>query len=491
MNIISIDVGTTNIKVARAKVSEESIEIIDQVNVNVPPEKPERKAYEHNPRILFNLLIKAIRRLGGKEIDALAFTAYLFGLIHMDKNMKPLSNIITWLDERPIKVLKALEPYREELYLRTGCPVLHIYALPKILWFKKYRKELFEKTRYFLDAKSFLMYMFSGEIVSDFSTASGTYQLLNIHNLKWDNFALRLAGVSETQLPKIVEGTYTALMKESIAKELGLSGKIPIIIGLYDSASMIYGLTCGKSNLGVVNIGTSAMLRTVADKPIIDYPNLMRFQTYYFINRKWISGGGINNAGIVLDYLRRLFNIKLSKTEFFTWIFDEISKKVKEKSKPLLFIPLVYAERLPLLKTTIGGTILGVTQEIDLIDVFKAAIEGTVFLLRRIGDGLVENGVSYHKVIVGGKIAQHLPVQRMLANILGKEIVYCGIPDVSHLGNTLITLESLKAYSSKEIAYLHEKIMMKCITIKPDIAFQEQYERLYERFNEMLKKLYG
>ena len=489
MNIISIDVGTTNVKIARVNVSNESIKIVDQVNIKVPAEKPERKAYEHNPHILFNLLIKAIKHLSSRKVDALAFTVYLFGLIHMDKHTKPLTNIITWLDERPVEVLKVLEPYRNELYLRTGCPVLHIYALPKILWFKKHKRELFEKTRYFLDAKSFIMHMFSGEIVSDFSTTSGTYQLLNIHNLKWDDFTLEIAGVSEEQLPNVVEGTYVAMLKESIAKELSLDSKTPVITGLYDSASMIYGLTLEKGNLGVVNIGTSAMLRAVTNIPVIDRPNLMRFQTYYFINRKWISGGGINNAGIVLDYLRNLFNIKLGKTEFYTWLFSEIGKKIENKG--LLFIPIIYAERLPLLRTTIGGSILGITQEIDFIDVFKAAIEGTLFLLKRISDGLIENGVSYHRVIIGGKIAQFTPVQRMLANILNKETIYCGIPDVSHIGNTLIALKSLKTHSNKEITHLHEEVMKNCVAIKPEVSLQKQYEHLYKRFSEMLKEIYG
>jgi len=489
LNIISVDVGTTNVKVAKVNVSKESIKIVDQVNIRVPAEKPERKAYEHNPHVLFNLISKAIKHLSSGEVDALAFTVYLFGLIHMDKHMKPLSNIITWLDERPIEVLKVLEPYRNELYLRTGCPVLHIYALPKILWFKKHKRELFEKTRYFLDAKSFIMHTFSGEIVSDLSTASGTYQLLNIHNLKWDDLALEIAGVSEDQLPNVVEGTYAATLKEGIAKELGLDSKTPVITGLYDSASMIYGLTLEKENLGVVNIGTSAMLRAITNMPVIDRPNLMRFQTYYFINRKWIGGGGISNAGVVLDYLRNLFNIELGKTEFYTWLFSEIGKKTENKG--LLFIPMIYAERLPLLQTTIGGSIVGLTQEVDSIDIFKAAIEGTLFLLKRISDGLIENGVSYHKVIVGGKIAQYPPVQKMLANILNKEIIYCGIPDVSHIGNTLITLKSLKTHSDKEITYLHEEIMKNCIAIKPEIPLQKQYEHLYKRFSEILKEIYG
>jgi len=79
----------------------------------------------------------------------------------------------------------------------------------------------------------------------------------------------------------------------------------------------------------------------------------------------------------------------------------------------------------------------------------------------------------------------------MLANILNRETIYCGIPDVSHIGNTLITLESLKTRSNKEVTYLHEEVMKSCVAIKPEVSLQKQYEHLYERFSKMLKEIYG
>ncbi len=489
MNIISIDVGTTNIKVARVNVLDDSIKIEKQTNVKVPVEKPERKAYEHNPYTLLNLLVKAVRHLANKEIDALAFTTYLFGILYLDKNMKPLSNIVTWLDERPTEILHILKPYAKELYQRTGCPVLHIYGLPKILWFKRYRKEIFNKTKYFLDAKSLLMYTFTKELVSDLSTVSGTYQLLNIRVLKWDDFALNLIGIEENQLPQTVEGTYVATMGREMSRQLGLSEGIPVITGVYDGGSMIYGLTLGKSGLGVVNMGTSAMLRVVTNFPVIDNPNLMRFQTYYLTGKKWVSGGGISNAGVVFEFLYKLFSVKQSKNEFFRSVFGGMEACLRERSK-LLFIPILYAERLPFISATMGGTITGLTPETNYLEIFRAAAEGIVFLLKTIDDGLTENEVKYYEITAGGKIAQYPSMQKILANIFNKKIAYCGIPDISHLGNTLITIKSLKTHSSKEIHEIHRKIMSACIKTKPDPVLLKKYVNLYSHFKHILEKLY-
>ncbi|OYT55634.1 MAG: carbohydrate kinase [Desulfurococcales archaeon ex4484_217_2] len=491
MNILSIDLGTTNIKVALTKVDGNGIRIVKSMNINVPAEKPEFRAYEHNPYIIKKLIFNSIRHFSKHEnIDALVFTVYLFGLIGLNAELKPVTNIITWLDERPMVAAKHLKPYERELYVRTGCPVLHIYGLPKILWLRKYRKAIFNRIKYFLDAKSFLMLMFTGDLISDYSTVSGTYQLLNIHELKWDSYALSIAELDENMLPEIAEGLYNTEVIRNVQEKLGLPEKTPVVIGLYDSASMIYGLTLGKSGVGVINIGTSAMLRTVVDKPIIDDPKMMRFQTYYLMEKRWLSGGGINNAGVVLEYLREQLFPKESKDIFYKELLRniEIDQGIRNK---MLFIPLLYVERLPLIQSNIGGCIIGLSEKRNRIDIIRAAIEGIIFLLKIIDDGIRDNGIVCDEVVIGGKISQYSFVQKALANILGRKVIYCGVPDASHIGNALIALRSLRACGKKEIENYYESLMSKCESIFPTRNLQKHYNELYEYFKEILRKVYN
>ncbi len=491
MRLISVDVGTTNIKTALVEVSNNFIHVIKGYNIRVPPEKPEKGAYEHNPNLLTKLIVESMKHVSSPSVDAVVFSSYLFGLVALGRGMKPLTNIITWVDERSYAAVEDLKPHGKELYLRTGCPPLHIYALPKILWLKKKQKELIKEAEYFLDAKSFLMRIFTNEVVTDLASASGTYQLLNIHDLKWDDLALEIAGLDESKLPLLVEGSYIAEIKTEIAEALGIDERVPVVTGLYDGASMIYGLTLGRSGLGVINLGTSAMLRVVADHPVLDNPELMRFQTYYFINSKWLCGAGISNAGIIFDYLVRLLNI--SSTGSARVLYDEIFNNVDnrlEKESRCLLIPILYPERIPFIIPNWRVSILGLKPEIDNIDVIRAAVEGVTSMLKIVGEGLEENGIVFDEVRVGGKLAKYSAVQKVLANMLNKKVLYCELPDISHIGNALLTLRSLKVISDKSLEEILNNLINSCRLVSPDPRAVSKYAKVYAEFKKILKLLY-
>ena len=447
MNIVSIDLGTTYIKVANISLEGGAVpDITRSVEIPTPYVKPTTKAYEHNPKEVFKLLYKTVRKVGAKA-DAIVLSTYLFGILGVDKDYRPLTNVITWVDERPVKALRYLKTYSREIYLRTGCPLLHIYGLPKILWLKKFKPSVSRNIKFYLDVKSFITYTFTGNAVTDLSSASGTYQLLNINELRWDAYALELAGVDENQLPELREGYEVLEVKDGLAKELNLKNKTPLVLGLYDGAAMIYGMTLG------------------------------------------ISGGGINNAGIILDYLYNLLKVSKTKEEFFNMVFKEMEDRLSVGSN-ILFIPTIYPERLPLgvfKSVGGGGALIGLKPDTTLSDVVKAAVEGIVFLLKIINDSLIENNVIYEDLLIGGKLAQQPAVRKILANVIAKKITYCGFPHVSHIGNALLAFKALRHGSEKELKEIYNSIMNGCFEDLPTLELIEHYNTLFKKFTRTLQ----
>ncbi|HIE56519.1 MAG TPA: hypothetical protein EYP90_15345, partial [Chromatiaceae bacterium] len=121
VRILSVDVGTTNVKAA---VVSETLSVARQVNVSLPSESPGPGLHEHSPKALRDAMLRAmraaVRGVGG--VDAIALTSYLFGVMAIDRRGTPLTNMVTWLDERALAVLGEVEGVAAELYLRTGCP---------------------------------------------------------------------------------------------------------------------------------------------------------------------------------------------------------------------------------------------------------------------------------------------------------------------------------------------------------------------------------
>jgi hypothetical protein len=59
----------------------------------------------------------------------------------LDKPNRPLTNIISWLDTRPVKSLFTVE----EVYPVTGWPAVEIFPLAHLSWWKENAKEIYEK----------------------------------------------------------------------------------------------------------------------------------------------------------------------------------------------------------------------------------------------------------------------------------------------------------------------------------------------------------
>ncbi|MEM0001456.1 MAG: FGGY family carbohydrate kinase [Desulfurococcaceae archaeon] len=146
-------------------------------------------------------------------IDAVITSTYLFATVIVNRKLEPLTNIITWIDERSDKYVNLVKNNAFEIYRRTGCPPLHIYTLPKILWLKHENPSLINGNL-ILDAKALLSTWFLNYPITDLSTASGTYQMLNISSLKWDSSILEIAGISEDQLPELNEAYYIDYISE-------------------------------------------------------------------------------------------------------------------------------------------------------------------------------------------------------------------------------------------------------------------------------------
>jgi gluconokinase len=492
MRILSIDIGTTNIKLSLVNISIEDYQMrfIENINVDQMFIKNEVGSGEHIPQYIISTVNKGIKHIvkshGAPEAVALA--TYLFGLALMNRSKGFLTNIYTWADERAIEVVGEIKEHGVELYRRTGCPPIYIYALPKILWLRKHRKSIIHEADLYLDLKSIITNHFLHRAVTDMSSASGTYQMFNIYSLRWDDYALGVAGVDEKMLPEVVEADYVEYIPLDITAELNINDKMPLVIGLFDGASMIYGLTGGRSNIAVVNLGTSAMIRTVIEEPVIDNINMMRFQTYYFYREKWLSGGAINNAGIALDTLIDILasGLEVDKQRLFNELYNY---RFNEDRKPL-FLPLIYSERIPFLKTDIGGSIIGLKPDVKTIDIVASCIEGIAMLLKVIWEALEDNNISIDDVRIGGKLSGIPFVRAMLANLFNRKTIWTDIVDVSHLGNALLAATSLGYSSTKQIRDFIDYAIAKRFII-PEEKYVERYRERYQIFKKYLYSLYS
>ncbi|MEM0296733.1 MAG: FGGY family carbohydrate kinase [Zestosphaera sp.] len=479
MRVLSIDLGTTNLKTSVLEIGDDlrQVRTLKSIVSRLTPHTPEPGAHEHSPQEVRMLITQHVRHLTRSfKVDAVVLATYLFATVIVDRELKPRSNIITWLDERSIKFVRLVGERGPELYRRTGCPPTHIYTLPKLLWLRRSCPATLANAL-ILDGKSLLTSWMLGYPVTDLSTASGTYQMLNISELKWDPLALETAGVDESSLPQLAEAYFTDVLRESAAVDMGLKPATPVILGLYDGGSMIFGLNGGVRDVAVMNVGTSAMLRAVVNKPVVDSSPHMRLQTYYLLDRLWLSGGAVNNAGVVVEFMVKLVNADVSE---LPRILEGAPPKPWETP---LILPLLHPERLPFLRSA-GMHILSIGPGTSARALIWGVVEGVLMLLKLLGDSLHENGIPYGEVRIGGGLARYRGVREMASLIFGKRVGYVGGVEASHIGNALLTLRATEGVKAVDEFVRNVGTLLEYEDFNEALA--REYELKYSRFKRLV-----
>ncbi len=195
---------------------------------------------EEDPEEIFSAMSEGITEILRKanvksgELKGVSFSCAMHSLILLDEDHKPLTRAITWGDNRSVQYADSLKasPEGMELYQKTGVPIHPMTPpLSKMIWLRNDETELFNKARYFVGIKEYILYKLFGQLKEDYSIANAT-GLFNIYNLDWDDQALEIAGVTRDQLPELVDTTYQLHgLKEEYAKVFGMDSDVPFIIG--------------------------------------------------------------------------------------------------------------------------------------------------------------------------------------------------------------------------------------------------------------------
>lgn len=273
--VIGVDIGTTS---AKAVLYSKSGTVVSSHSIEYPMYSPTPETAEQDPEEIFRAVIQAIKKTKQKssvpeeDILCVSFSSVMHSVIAVDKKGKPLTECITWADNRSsdwVEKIKS-EMNGHEIYLRTGTPIHPMSPLSKLVWLKNDFTELFHSADKFISIKEYVFYKLFGRYVIDYSIASST-GLFNIQTLTWDSEALEIAGLTEKELSQPVPTTYQMVgLDEAYANEMNLLPSTPFVVGAGDGVLSNLGVNAIEPGVVAVSIGTSGAIRAMVDRPITD-----------------------------------------------------------------------------------------------------------------------------------------------------------------------------------------------------------------------------
>jgi xylulokinase len=210
---------------------------------------------------------------------------------------------------------------------------------------------------------------------------------------------------------------------------MGLQAGLPVAMGAADTAAAAIGTGLLEPGTLQLTLGTGAQLIQIYTQPQGDPTE--RTHLYRAADEgRWYAMAAVQNAGLALDWVRRIFNA--------SW--DELyasADAVPPGSAGLTFLPYLTQERAHQPNSDSKGAFLRMRIDHQREHLLHAALEGVALGIRMALDALPE--VDAGKVLrMAGGGSLNPAWRQMLSNVLGRELLAVDTPSASARGAALL-----------------------------------------------------
>lgn len=414
--IAAFDAGTTAVKAA---LMEESGRAVRTLSEDIPTFF-ESGFREQDPRDWWAAFCRLSRRLTDgvppERIEAVVMSGQMQDLIPLDGDLEPVCRAILYSDGRAQEQAERLERVvgAERFEEITGNRCDGSLPLPKLVWLREERPELFARIRHILiSSKDYLIARLTGVCCGDV-TACSTAGAMDIHEKTWSAPLLAAAGADPALFPPLL------LPHQQAGQVLpgcdcGYLPGTPVFAGIGDAGATT--LASGISHPGQynINLGTSGWVASVSQEVLLTEAGV--FNLAAAAEGHYINVVPFLNAGNVHGWVARTF----AGGDYTA--AGALLRASVPGSHGIFFLPYLNGERFPVLDPDIRGAYLGITPETTPADLARAALEGVAFSLRQGFDQLdaAPSGADTISLIGGG--SQEPVWCQLLADVLDHELL--------------------------------------------------------------------
>lgn len=484
MNVIAIDLGTSNCKAVIINVKGKVLKVFESAT---QPIAPKQGWNEQNADIIFKAVIKLLQQsisfCKEENVACVSFSSAMHSLLAVDKKGKPLMNMITWADLRSTKYAHQLKanPISKKIYQVTGVPIHAMSPLCKLIWMQHEEKSIFKSAHKFISIKEYIFLKLFGKYIVDHSIAAAT-GLFDEKKVTWNEASLKLAGINANKLSTLVP-VYHAEKKllPSIKKKLKIKNEISFVVGASDGALANIGSGLFNDKHAAVTIGTSGAVRITSKKYNAD--KKQRLFCYYIDKNLYILGGAINNGGVALQWLiEKILKQDFKDEKIFNQLLSE-AMKIEPGANGLIFLPYIFGERSPMWDGNARGSFIGLSSFHTQAHIVKAVLEGICFAILDVLDAVEETNGSIETIYLSGGVTRSKSWTQLLANTCGKKIIVNDAADASALGAAFVGMKSLGLINDLKDTSSFLKTIK---TIHPE---KDQFN-IYQKYFAIYKSLY-
>ncbi len=352
----------------------------------------------------------------------------------IDARGRPTTPVLGWADRQSREYSAVLKQRfdEHEVHNRTGAHFHASFWPAKMLWLRKEKRPIFERTARWLSFADYVSFHLTGNVSTSISMASGT-GIFDQRKCDWDSELLKYLKIRRSQLPSIGSRQVFHLTSK-FAKRWPRLKRARWFPAIGDGAADNVGSGCVTKNKAALMVGTSAAIRVAyRGEPPARIPDGL--WCYRIDRTRVIVGGALSDGGNLYELIKQRFQLPANA--------DEIIRKRGTADDELVVLPFFFGERSTGYDDNARGAIIGLNAAHDGIDILRAAMEGVGFRLADIFERLKKIARIDEIVASGGALRESPIWTQIIADILGRDLRVSDAKESSSKGAVLLALETV------------------------------------------------
>mgnify|MGYP005841068531 CR=1 FL=1 len=494
--IVAHDTGTGGNK---AVITDLSGKVVHSVYQPYGLSYPQPEWVEQDPDELWQTVAHTTRQviqesgIDPKKILGMGISAQMFNTLPVDEHCQPLMPMLSWLDLRSVRQADRLAEgdTPKFLFQHTGNMPTAKDVIPKILWIKEERPDIWDRTAYLFDCKEYLTFKLTGNIVTDWVGASA-YFLFNPYQRRWSEEVCDFLGIPIEKLPPTHPCTEViGEITETASKLTGLLPGTPVVNCGGDVSAAQTGAGANRDGKAHLCIGTATWVGISTSEFKNDSQKPFWGLSHYD-PRKYVIAGEMETGGGALMWFRdTLFQEEARRASEQGWSsyepINQSAKAIKAGSDKLIFLPWLSGERAPVLDHYARGGFVGLSMGHTKAHMARAVMEGVAYHIRWICESLNRLGFQFEAVnaIGGGNKSEIWP--QIISDVTGLELHIVEYPlEAGAMAAALTVAVGLGVYDNVDI--IDDLIKIDRI-VQPQIENKKRYDDLYHEYREIYTAL--
>lgn len=494
--ILGIDIGTTSLKTAVFDYS--GTKLADAV-VEYSLLTPSTAWVEAPCGVYMDSVVRCMEKIREKGVDTRRVTTVGFSvqgetLCLLDEAGEPLRNAIVWMDNRAGEQAEKLrEAFGDEkCYKITGQVSFEAcWPAAKLLWVKEKEPEIWEKARHILLLEDYVIYLLTGQFVSEGSLLTST-EYWDIRTKKYWPEMLDFIGIREEYLPQIREsGELVGTVLPGMAALLGISPEAKICTGALDQAAGAIGVGNIKPGIFSENIG-AALAICVPTRTLTYDPN-RQMPVHYFAVPDTYMMHTFTTGGMCLRWFRDGFCREELNIQEAAGIdaYDLMSKEadsVAPGSDGLICLPHLQGSMAPDVNLNAKAVFYGATLKHKKAHFIRSIMESLGYIISRNVETIDAMGLEIEQIRTMGGGSKSDVWNQIKADATGKTLYLTQTSqDTACLGAAILAGVAAGAFESIEAA--SESLVKIKKVYTPDPEKHAVYMKQYQKYKMIFSAL--